>query len=328
MFEDLDESLKNEIPRTESKKARINEFIISHNKDFSAKKEVNSSKNNLEKDKDFGKRVEALEKRGRRRGKKYSIIGILGSLLIAIIVIIVGYLIASQTGDFSHQVDENINNIPDIMTELENKIILRNAWLKCKKDSDCIETQKDCCQCHKGGTQVAINRRYFDDWHELLNSCGKEVCSEDDNCKDGQVKCIDNICNFSLVAKLNNLEEKDYYDFLNSKCLGDLCCFSSVEHMKENNYLECDKISGCPDGFNCVSNNCESFLNWCEPDNIGTSTKNIVDLDSLDSDQDGLSDEEEIFYGTDKNNPDSDGDGYLDGDEVKKSYNPLGEGKL
>jgi len=47
-----------------------------------------------------------------------------------------------------------------------------------------------------------------------------------------------------------------------------------------------------------------------------------------DSDNDGLSDKEEEFYGTDKNNPDTDGDGYKDGDEVKNGYNPLGTGKL
>lgn len=42
-----------------------------------------------------------------------------------------------------------------------------------------------------------------------------------------------------------------------------------------------------------------------------------------DSDQDGLSNEEEKLYGTDSNNPDTDGDGYSDGVEVKSGYNPL-----
>ena len=71
----------------------------------------------------------------------------------------------------------------------------------------------------------------------------------------------------------------------------------------------------------------------------------------LDSDGDGLTDEEEAFYGTDPFladtdgdglfdreeiftwqtdplNPDTDGDGYLDGEEVRQGYNPLGPGKL
>ena len=55
-------------------------------------------------------------------------------------------------------------------------------------------------------------------------------------------------------------------------------------------------------------------------------TKNNLAIN--DSDNDGLSDKEEEFYGTDKNNSDTDGDGYKDGDEVKNGYNPLGAGKL
>ena len=49
---------------------------------------------------------------------------------------------------------------------------------------------------------------------------------------------------------------------------------------------------------------------------------------SVDSDNDGLSDIEEAAYGTDPNNPDSDGDTYPDGGEVANGYNPLGAGKL
>lgn len=43
----------------------------------------------------------------------------------------------------------------------------------------------------------------------------------------------------------------------------------------------------------------------------------------MDSDQDGLSDEEEKAIGTDPYNPDTDGDGYTDGAEVKAGYDPL-----
>lgn len=47
-----------------------------------------------------------------------------------------------------------------------------------------------------------------------------------------------------------------------------------------------------------------------------------------DTDSDGLYDDEEEKYGTDINNSDSDGDGYLDGSEVKNGFNPMGAGKL
>ncbi len=47
-----------------------------------------------------------------------------------------------------------------------------------------------------------------------------------------------------------------------------------------------------------------------------------------DFDHDGVSDAMEIFWGTDPANPDSDNDGHLDGDEIRRGYNPTGEGKL
>lgn len=49
----------------------------------------------------------------------------------------------------------------------------------------------------------------------------------------------------------------------------------------------------------------------------------------VDTDADGLSDYEEItLWKTNPLNPDTDGDGYNDGQEVKNGYNPNGEGKL
>jgi hypothetical protein len=42
----------------------------------------------------------------------------------------------------------------------------------------------------------------------------------------------------------------------------------------------------------------------------------------LDADSDGLSDVEETMFGTDSHNPDSDGDGFLDGNEAFHLYNP------
>jgi len=57
--------------------------------------------------------------------------------------------------------------------------------------------------------------------------------------------------------------------------------------------------------------------------------KNKKQIESeLDSDLDGLTDEQERILGTDPNNPDTDGDGVSDGDEVKAGRNPLGSGTL
>ncbi|MFA6131809.1 MAG: hypothetical protein WC702_01920 [Patescibacteria group bacterium] len=56
---------------------------------------------------------------------------------------------------------------------------------------------------------------------------------------------------------------------------------------------------------------------------LGTSAQ------KTDTDDDGLFDREEVdVYKTDPLNPDTDGDSYLDGAEVKSGYNPNGAGKL
>jgi len=54
-----------------------------------------------------------------------------------------------------------------------------------------------------------------------------------------------------------------------------------------------------------------------------------TNINIIDTDNDGLSDYEEVtIYKTNPLSADTDGDGYLDGAEVKSGYNPNGTGKL
>lgn len=54
-----------------------------------------------------------------------------------------------------------------------------------------------------------------------------------------------------------------------------------------------------------------------------------TDPNNPDTDQDGLTDREEVkVYGTDPLKADTDGDGYKDGEEIKNGFNPKGPGKL
>jgi hypothetical protein len=61
-----------------------------------------------------------------------------------------------------------------------------------------------------------------------------------------------------------------------------------------------------------------SFSFYVFAENNSSSDNNVF----LDSDQDGLTDLEEISYGTDPKNRDTDGDGYSDGAEVRAGYDP------
>jgi hypothetical protein len=62
-----------------------------------------------------------------------------------------------------------------------------------------------------------------------------------------------------------------------------------------------------------------SFAFYVSAENNSATSNNIF----IDSDQDGLSDQEEKIYGTNSHNPDTDGDGYSDGVEVRAGYDPL-----
>ncbi len=56
---------------------------------------------------------------------------------------------------------------------------------------------------------------------------------------------------------------------------------------------------------------------------LGKKVSKTVSESFIDSDNDGLRDWEEELFGTDPHNPDTDSDGYLDGEEVDSGHNPL-----
>jgi hypothetical protein len=75
---------------------------------------------------------------------------------------------------------------------------------------------------------------------------------------------------------------------------------------------------------NLVDSDGDGYSDWLEL-NKGFSplTKENLKLEKVDTDRDGLSDWFELRFKTDIKNPDTDGDGYRDGDEVKKYFDPL-----
>jgi len=143
-------------------------------------------------------------------------------------------------------------------------------------------------------------------------------------------------------------------------CNNDYCCLASLRRIKNNGYLRVAREEECPAGQTRDTLKCVNSLYWCESlpaidiENESKSAPGINEwnlmeeidrnienesepasnanewnlMEEIDRDNDGLSEIEEEQYGTDVDNPDTDGDGYLDGDEVKKGYNPAGDGLL
>jgi hypothetical protein len=82
-----------------------------------------------------------------------------------------------------------------------------------------------------------------------------------------------------------------------------------------------------------AENNIITSRNIKDTDNDGLSdeeeTQFGTDLTMPDTDSDGLFDREEVYsFKTDPLQPDSDSDGFYDGAEVRSGYDPLGPGRL
>lgn len=71
-------------------------------------------------------------------------------------------------------------------------------------------------------------------------------------------------------------------------------------------------------------NSSKSLFSLSPSPNLLTGT--VLEAVEQDADHDGLTNKEESYWNTDFQNPDTDGDGYLDGEEVASGHDPLKPG--
>lgn len=70
----------------------------------------------------------------------------------------------------------------------------------------------------------------------------------------------------------------------------------------------------------------QGIVHYITSGNVVQTADQVADC--LDDDDDGLSNALESFYGSSPVNPDTDGDGYMDGEEVANGFDPNGPGAL
>lgn len=122
----------------------------------------------------------------------------------------------------------------------------------------------------------------------------------------------------------------DYIDDLRHPSADYNEAFKNIVYSSENNGQSYRIIFAIVmDGGQYSKGNHFATPQGIDQDDVQNSNDNSDSFSFVDSDNDGLSDQDEInLWHTDPNNPDTDGDGYLDGDEVKNGYNPLDEGEI
>ena len=238
--------------------------------------------------KEFNDRIKNLRDKGKKRGKRYSIIGITASILISIGVLAGGYYLfieiinitdeveqKDETNEFASIIDpENICSGDNCcLASLEK--IKKNNYAQFNPESDCAA----------GYGVNRLNCETSLSWCEPV----EQDYEEGDRC--------------SLIPSPGPCEaaiEKFYFNAETGKC-------------------QAFYWGGCEGTVPFES--LEECGQACEAEYEAAS-------EGVDADNDGLTADEEIQYGTDPNNPDTDGDGYSDGDEVENGFNPIGEGKL
>jgi len=153
----------------------------------------------------FEERIARLVEKGKRRGRRYSKIGIISSFLICISVIAGGYFLIQEVNRYSQEAEERAKKTSEISSQLKSKAVIHNSWKNCESNLNCIETQKDCCRCQAGGEQTAINFGFLDEWESTLKKkCGDTICVQVYKCQIGQPECKNGKCIFTVTNAMHN----------------------------------------------------------------------------------------------------------------------------
>lgn len=229
---------------------------------------------------EFEERISGLINKGRWRGKVYSVVGIIGALVIGTVFMLGFNHFAKELDSITAEVDmASKENLGMAWKAADRGLSIPGAWRDCTRNEDCAETSRSCCNCMAGGEQDAINRGHIIDWKEFLSrNCGNRTCSEAINCNEGQAVCLDGECeyvvdwrNSNCVSKGGILPEMPLPDRATSTRAG--CC-PGLKQVPVYDYVdgECSFMTDVSVCVDCPNGICEEGENICNcPDDCGES---------------------------------------------------------
>ena len=75
----------------------------------------------------------------------------------------------------------------------------------CNQNEDCIKVSNGCCNCNSGGSEIAINKKYLENWSHFENivcvdrDCYQEI-STHKSCFS-KARCLNKICRLVVNEK-------------------------------------------------------------------------------------------------------------------------------
>lgn len=280
----------------------------------------------------FEQRIEKLRTKGKKRGQRYSVIGISASIVICLFVLAGGYYLLTEVIDLSERVDDGDNNQIDYLAVSDNKCdddCCLASYKKIKNNN--YEDFNEISGCTDGYTMNQLECETSLKWCEPVECTEEGKIFSQEPGSEGPTCCADLTQAVSYIINDDECEQPLEDGAVCIACPNGVCGLGETEC---NCPEDCDifgKTSKTT--YEIISTSTEDWQTYrneeygadgliAEEDIAATSTP------AADDDNDGLTNIEEAEYGTDPNEPDTDGDGFFDGEEVKNGYNPLGEGSL
>ncbi len=278
---------------------------------FKAVTPLNSKDKNVDTNSGIPKRIPPQELVPKGGSKKFVIVGIV--VAMAIIIFVALLFINSVVDRSKGSIDEETE-----ITEIAEKVVEEDAPGEDEiaegevEEEETIEEEREEEETEEVVFEPIKDNKIFDKDNDGLKDDEEIEIGTDVNSPDTDGDGLFDREEVK-VYKTNPLERDTDQDGYNDK----------EEVLAGYNPLGEGKLKDFPDASFSPEDSDNDGLTDQEENELGTNINN------KDSDGDGLSDEEEVkMYKTDPLDMDTDNDSYNDGEEIKNGYNPLGEGKI